>query len=1702
MIPQQQQQQQHQRHPTEESVLSEQWQTMMVTGTYSQSEDCDYSSSSGYSDDDECQTTQSSALSTTFAPSTMLDSVLLYDHLHHNQNNTKKNNSNPNNNNNNNNNTHVLDDDCRDDYEYHHQPRQHQNSNPQQRDYHREDEDDSLDGIICTLDRLSSKDDDGSSSSSSSHHRRSSRDWTSVRGSHQKVRAFKRSVAHQVIEMEDNTNTTSATSSRTTNEILTTTTTMTEYRNDNEQRLVGNNNDTNTTSADGNDDDRRDQFPLDNYDYTSTTNHSNSSTEEKQSCSAPRKFPTQSSFDIVLSKEYDQQSQQSSRRSSGKSQQHGASNINRKELLLTVTQQTTSSSSHSRKFPEQGTLDDAFENMYDNNNNNFDRRKSLNNTNNKVEITTVQMTSVSSSSSHSPSELSAELGTFDGSKKQRHGMLNVSNQEEVSKHNVSSNSKHAQSFSRDAIPPRTPSSSHRGCPFDEHSRRNRSITTSTYDNTTNNSNNHDRYDRRESPRGDNKYSEALNAARISSKSTMETTLHATKPKLFLRNNERKYPNRSVSSDDSSRRSSNYGQGDSPTPRSSNSSKHPKAAQAATHSSPKVIIATSNAQQRSSITNASNNDYDRIDDATVNNATVYSSSSKPSKLTPSQRSSNVVNKFLERYAVDASEKNVNNPNDTSMDSSSNSYYDRRNIAHSAKNSCRQENSMSVVPKPTKNVTSTHKTSSSNHYLLHDSSLVQGGLKSQQQNLNVHKLPKRSAFDVVVPSPPVSFHHKSGNLFIDRSLMDELSPRESPSSLDNTETMNKMDVIKSRVARRFSSDSLDKYSKKSAELSSTRKSAMKQLAPSPSSRQIKVHRIDGTNLLGKVFPSSCGESIKNGKDPVERVIDLFDTPGRTSSYSIVNNNGATPVRAVTHSTQRSNNNQRSFNSSGAPSTLRTVYTVSEPQHNNTSHASRSENEQVTLLQSENSQLASVATNTDKSEFPKTESQKRHELEILRGLYQGWTDEPIRGGSTSRKPNISTKVSSESSSTATDANESDIHDAIWGSDSSESCHRRSRHSTGRIDNKKSIGGRTPSHSRASNSPVARTQPHHDRSKKVSTANPSPFQTIDVLFDQLTRCQQLQHDSPPKQSGLFSVPHASKGKNGNTLPVSPALNHAFRSGGVHRQISGISKIDASRFPTENIATALTSGYKGNTSNDDINLQQSDEEASNREDPSIDKFSDRKMNISGKCIDNVFGDATGKTKIRIKNHDLSAFVPATSPIINANALKATPSSSPALAIVTYNDNEREHYMYVAYSRFGENAQNVIQLCEHHSIPNPSHRKNEVLIRVHASTISNSDCAIRRGEWPNISMDPYIIPGVALVGSIVTESGKKKSRASFSFSSPIQPGDIVLALVMTGGNARYSCVAKNQLVKVPPQINPELAVCLTETYLTAFQILHLGHKGSMRYRENSLNGESVLIMGGYSPLGKAIIELCRAGGAEFCYALTNPEQSQTTKKNRREPGLSFQYDAIKKWGGIPLSNDPQDWLTLIGRQIDTFITVYDPFDSARCNECISGEHWKALRKDGNVIIVCSYPGMNIEEQRENVFGSDPNNNNGGGRENGIAKSFRIPSCRLSGREKLADRAIWYNLFDSRGNERGGRSTTKKDLEHLLHLLHLDLVQPEIANRYPLSRVSKAQALLERKKKVRTVGHATGHLICSPWLVEQKTKRGGKIKSHINDHFEC
>jgi NADPH:quinone reductase-like Zn-dependent oxidoreductase len=988
---------------------------------------------------------------------------------------------------------------------------------------------------------------------------------------------------------------------------------------------------------------------------------------------------------------------------------------------------------------------------------------------------------------------------------------------------------------------------------------------------------------------------------------------------------------------------------------------------------------------------------------------------------------------------------------------------------------------------------------------------------QQYVSKEKIPEqqqRRKFDAVAPPPPGNFQ-RTQTWNVDKSLLDTVSPQESQISQEKRFFQEKTTSSTSNIF--------------------VKKSSMKQSYPphvtSPNHAE---------NILGSFIPSTCGGPV-NGDGPVDSVLKLFDTPGRlNNSYRSVNSRSSAP--SVVGSGPSPHLHHR-ITRKASPNGLR-----------NSSNESRSGYSQETKRISGGSRRSpeSFMKDSGGSKLPKSESQKRHELEMLRVLYPDSNDS---------NPGVARLLSDLSNgNTSRQTQDFSIHDAIWGSESSDSATATSkaessvargpRHSTGgmgviNVGNKYSRARATssPEHVKQNGSSTALSALAAMKTElSVRSGSEGVATRVDeFLFDQLKRCSDnAQIESSPRQSKLYpqdylkgelKLPSDTKNKDSNALPFSPAFN-MFEE--IHRQLTGKEKLDSSGFPTEilndnttqssNIVDKLQQDQRlqdkldavrvrsirnaekfqqlldsekkdhvfqdgqprndngtGKSPRDSNNFGEGNTNQESSTDQTTDRQYPQGKPMAGKGLDHLFDNTTEKIGTAF-GEDLMKATSRTS--ATSGVSTSISSSSPS--------QQRNHYMYVAYSRFGQDARKVLQLCEHHSIPTPNRRNNEVLIRVHASTISASDCAIRRGEWSNISMDPYIVPGVALVG-IVTESDKKKTRTSFSFSSPIQPGDVVLALATSGANARYTCLPRNQLVKIPPQLNPDLAVCLTETYLTAFQALHLGQRGGLRYHENSLKGKSILITGGYSPLGKALIELCRAGDAEFCYALTNQSQNKTkqSKKNRGGSGSSpssddsrHQCEAMEQWGAIPLSNNPQDWLTLIGRQIDILVTVYDPSEHAQSNDSISGDHWKVLRKDGQVVVVSTHPGMSEAEQRDKLFGSPTAQKINGSsvRDNSI-KAFRIPSCRPSGRDKLADRSIWYNLFDSLESDRGGRSAAKKDLEHLIHLLQLDLVHPEVVERFPLSRVAKAQIRMEQNKVT-----GVGHLICSPWLMEQSQRK--------------
>jgi NADPH:quinone reductase-like Zn-dependent oxidoreductase len=315
-----------------------------------------------------------------------------------------------------------------------------------------------------------------------------------------------------------------------------------------------------------------------------------------------------------------------------------------------------------------------------------------------------------------------------------------------------------------------------------------------------------------------------------------------------------------------------------------------------------------------------------------------------------------------------------------------------------------------------------------------------------------------------------------------------------------------------------------------------------------------------------------------------------------------------------------------------------------------------------------------------------------------------------------------------------------------------------------------------------------------------------------------------------------------------------------------------------------------------------------------------------------------------------------------------------------------------------------------------------------SSTISATDCEVRRGEWSDVRLTPFIVPGVAFVGRI----HKSEKRSAFQ---SLQPGDLVMSLVKSGSNARFMCAPRDQLVKVPNNVDPTLATCLPETYLSAFQALHLGQKSGMRYRTTAFKGKSILVLGGATALGVALIELALAGGADQVYATSREKQ----------------FESLCYVGAIPLSRDPQDWLTLIGNKISTIVCV----DSWIHTESVTSEHLKALTKDGQVVVIGA-PG--IETTAINMSAANPTH----------------LMC-ASSRNKLRDRSRYYNVFDQWGKD---LKLCKRDLTHLVELLQKRVLCPDVLERIPLSKVAKAQSIVETKR-------LSGFIVCDPWLIKEK-----------------
>ena len=178
----------------------------------------------------------------------------------------------------------------------------------------------------------------------------------------------------------------------------------------------------------------------------------------------------------------------------------------------------------------------------------------------------------------------------------------------------------------------------------------------------------------------------------------------------------------------------------------------------------------------------------------------------------------------------------------------------------------------------------------------------------------------------------------------------------------------------------------------------------------------------------------------------------------------------------------------------------------------------------------------------------------------------------------------------------------------------------------------------------------------------------------------------------------------------------------------------------------------------------------------------------------------------------------------------------------------------IAWTKYG--TPEVLELKE---FDKPFPKNNEVLIKIHASSVTAGDCRLRAfkvpmGFWlPTRLVFGLIkprnqIPGMDISGEI--ESIGKDVKL-------FKKGDMVYGTtgMMLGANAEYTCMSENAaLVKKPNNISHEQAVAIIFGGLTAIHFL--------KNKANIKSSQKIIINGASGAVGTASIQLAKYLGAE------------------------------------------------------------------------------------------------------------------------------------------------------------------------------------------------------------------------------------------------
>ena len=294
----------------------------------------------------------------------------------------------------------------------------------------------------------------------------------------------------------------------------------------------------------------------------------------------------------------------------------------------------------------------------------------------------------------------------------------------------------------------------------------------------------------------------------------------------------------------------------------------------------------------------------------------------------------------------------------------------------------------------------------------------------------------------------------------------------------------------------------------------------------------------------------------------------------------------------------------------------------------------------------------------------------------------------------------------------------------------------------------------------------------------------------------------------------------------------------------------------------------------------------------------------------------------------------------------------------------------------------------------------EVRIKVLAVPVCAPDITARYGKSPFVPKPPYT-PGYAFIGT-VDAIGKGVTQIAI--------GERVAALTAYNSYSEYVYWKADQLIPVPPAIDPGEAAPIILNYLVAYHVIH-------RWAQSKA-GDKVLIIGASGGIGTAILQLGKLAQLTM-YGVASKSK----------------HHLLVEYGATPIDYHEQDFVQILHQvEPEGLDAVFDGMAG------YSFKRGYSVLRRGGVLVGYgnpeSYSGTLQVLLRVVLYNLIPNGKS--------AKYYSTGAMRLNRRIYLEDWAILFRLMEE------GK------------------IKPIIAAKFPILQASEANKLLETGQVIGNV----------------------------------